>query len=56
LKPLICISQGSGFSQSGTFVLNLKFGANTCSINKEQVIAFNILFTDKVTNSSSASG
>jgi len=47
---------GSGLSSSESLVLNLKLGANTCSINNDAVIAFSILFTDNLTKSSAASG
>ena len=55
-KPAILISPGPALSSSSSFVRNLKFGARTCSIRSEQVIAFNMLLTATFTRSSLASG
>jgi len=56
LKPLTLIVPGSASSSLSSFVLNLKLGANTCSINKDAVIAFSISLVAFLTSSCIASG
>ncbi|MNV85621.1 hypothetical protein D3C71_1795890 [compost metagenome] len=56
LKPAIFISPGPALSSLSSLVLNLKLGARTCSINREQVIALSMLLTAIFTKSSLASG
>ena len=53
LNPLIFSSPFcGGVSSPSNRGLNLKFGAKTCSINSDAVIAFSILFTDSFTSTS----